>query len=230
MTLAVRDLTTTAGRFTLGPLSFEIAAGECVALTGPVGAGKSTLVESLLGLRPVAGSLAFDGEELADAPVELRGFGWVPQDALLLPSQTVRRQVAAAAAMPNRSAPPRAERSLVGRLLRRPDPNAGPVEELLKTWGLGDLADRLPAALSGGQQQRVALVRAVASRPRLLLLDEAFSAQDADRRAGLRSQVREWARRQRVGVLHITHNEEEAAAVADRRLRIVDGQLVDAAS
>ena len=222
--LVLTDLTTRVGHatgdrrpFTLGPLSLAVAPGECVVITGPVGAGKSTLIECMLGLRPVAGAVTLDGERLDTLPIERRRLGWVPQDGALLASRTVRQQITQATRFPSRRRPPAS---------RKDAPAVA--ASLLDDWSLSSLAERRPAELSGGQRQQVALVRAIASRPAALLMDEPFSAQDPETRVRLRGRIRAWAASESIPLLHITHDEAEAEAIADRRVVLVDGQIAKA--
>ena len=129
-----------------------------LGVRGPSGTGKTTLLRALLGLEPAIGRLVVDGVVLQDGPrgqpAWTRGLGWVPQDATLFPHQTVAQNLGWAGAAP------------------------AAVAELAVSLGLDGLLDRLPRRLSGGERQRVALGRALLARPRLLLLDEPFSALD----------------------------------------------------
>lgn len=213
MPLRVRELSTTLGPagpdpFTLGPVSFDVADGQIAVLTGPIGAGKSLLIESLLGLHPAIGSIILGDDELIDRPVWQRGFGWIPQDGLLLPSRTVRWQLDDAARTENRTGPAVADR-----------------DAFLTEWRLTPLLDRRTPELSGGQRQLVAAARAILSRPRMLLLDEPFAALDPAERQRLQTLIVSWIRTHKLPALHVTHSEDEAAAIADVRLRMDRGQL-----
>ncbi|HLQ61541.1 MAG TPA: ABC transporter ATP-binding protein, partial [Candidatus Acidoferrales bacterium] len=163
-------------------LELELAAepGEVVALLGPNGAGKTTLLKVLAGLQPLdAGRVELDGAVLDDpeqgafVPPERRPVGFVFQDYLLFPHLSVLENV---------------EFGLRSR--RLPEPRARALEWLRRV-GLQELATARPAALSGGQAQRVGLARALATQPRLLLLDEPLAALDATTRAGVRRQVKQ---------------------------------------
>lgn len=207
---AARDLTAASGAFTLGPLSFSIAAGEYVLLTGPVGAGKSTLLRALLGLVPASGSVVVGDRDYAGADITRRPFGWVPQDAILVPQQTVAEQWAFIRSLPARSGTPGDDR---------------PLTEIAADWRVTAGLDQTTEQLSGGQRQQVAIVRALVSRPAMLLLDEPFSAQPTEQRRWLQSRVRQWASERGVPVLHVTHAVEEATTQADRAIELVDGQF-----
>ncbi len=154
-------------------VSLDLPDGEVLAVLGPSGCGKSTLLRAVAGLEPLAaGSVAWDGADLAGVPTHKRGFALMFQDGQLFTHLTVARNVGYAL-----------------RLRRAPD-IAARVEELLALVGLEGYADRLPATLSGGERQRVALARSLAVEPRLLLLDEPLSALDTGLRERLAGDLR----------------------------------------
>lgn len=193
----VRFGTTTA----LAGVSLRIAPGEVVALLGPSGCGKSTLLRAVAGLQPLdAGCVRWDGADLARTPVHRRGFGLMFQDGQLFAHRDVAGNVAFGLEMAH---VPRAER-------------AGRVRELLALVGLAGLGDRAVGTLSGGEQQRVALARALAPRPRLLLLDEPLSALDRALREHLSGELAVILRTAGTTALYVTHDHDEAFAVADR--------------
>ncbi|MCW2312154.1 ABC transporter ATP-binding protein [Rhodoferax antarcticus] len=197
----------------LQDINLRVAAGEIVALLGPSGSGKSTLLNIVAGLQvPDAGSVWFDGQDITDAAPEQRRFALMFQDFALFPHLNVQDNTAfglVEQGLPKREARDQAL-------------------QMLGVFGLSDLARRRVWNLSGGEQQRVALARALITQPRVLLLDEPFSALDADLRVALREEFR--ARIQTVGMptLLVTHDETEASDMADRSVRLVQGQLVDA--
>lgn len=197
--VAVRDVTLT------------LPAGEVLAVLGPSGCGKSTLLRAVAGLEPVAsGSIAYDGSDLAGVPTHRRGFALMFQDGQLFGHLSVARNVGYAL-----------------RLRRAPRAQvAARVDELLELVGLVGYADRLPATLSGGERQRVALARALAVEPRLLLLDEPLSALDATLRTRLAADLREIVGRAGTTALMVTHDHDEAFAVADRIAVMRAGRLV----
>ncbi|MDE0335437.1 MAG: ABC transporter ATP-binding protein [Defluviicoccus sp.] len=194
-------------------LSFGVAEGELVCLLGPSGCGKTTTLRAIAGLeRPERGRIAVAGRVLADAdgsvPAPERGIGFLFQDFALFPHLTVAENVA------------------YGMTRRQKAADAGRVESLLDRIRLRHRADAYPHMLSGGEQQRVALVRALASRPRVVLLDEPFSSLDASLRAGLREETIRILKDAGVTVLMVTHDPEEALVSADRIVLMRDGRTV----
>lgn len=196
----------------LQDVSLRVAAGEIVALLGPSGSGKSTLLNIVAGLQPSdAGSVWFDGQDITRMPPEQRRFALMFQDFALFPHMTVQDNVAF---------------GLVEQRVPRRDARAQALQ-MLGVFGLTDLAQRRVWNLSGGEQQRVALARALITRPRALLLDEPFSALDADLRVALRHEFRTRIQAAGMATLLVTHDETEARDMADRSVRLVNGQLVD---
>jgi molybdate transport system ATP-binding protein len=187
-------------------LALELAEAP-FALVGPSGAGKTTVLRALAGLvRPARGSIALDGrvwfdsDQGVDVPPEERSVGLVFQDYALFPHMNVEQNVAYGA---------RKE-----------------VSSLLGTFGIAHLAKERPATLSGGERQRVALARALARDPRVLLLDEPLAALDAHTRGRVRGELRELLERLALPTLLVTHDFQDAAALADRVGVLVDGRLV----
>jgi molybdate transport system ATP-binding protein len=191
------------GDFRLRP-RFE-AQDEIVVLFGPSGSGKSLTLRAIAGLlRPDRGRIelpegvAFDAAAGIDLPPQLRNAGYVVQDLALFPHLTVAENIA------------------FGLHGRPKATQRARVAELVELLGLQGLEARLPRSISGGQQQRVALGRALAPEPRLLLLDEPFSALDAPIRSGLRREVAQLRRRLGLVALFVTHDIQEAYALGDR--------------
>jgi sulfate transport system ATP-binding protein len=194
-------------------VSFTVNPGELVALLGPSGGGKSTLLRIIAGLETAdAGSVWLDGEEVGHLHARTRRVGFVFQHYALFRHMTVAQNVAFGLDV---RAVPAAERD-------------ARVNELLDLMGLGGLGHRRPDGLSGGQRQRVALARALAPRPRLLLLDEPFAAIDARVREELRQWLRALHDEVHVTSLFVTHDQQEAFALADRVLVIHQGRLEQA--
>ncbi|UMG93914.1 ABC transporter ATP-binding protein [Nocardioides sp. TF02-7] len=180
-------------------------------MLGPSGSGKSSLLRAVAGLEPVhGGTVRWDGADLTGVPTHRRGFALMFQDGQLFDHLTVARNVG----YPLRLR--RHDRSAVRR----------EVDDLLDLVGLGGFADRLPRTLSGGERQRVALARSLAAKPRLLLLDEPLSALDAGLRVRLAADLRRILRESGTTALLVTHDQEEAFAVADRLAVMRDGRVV----
>lgn len=185
--------------------------GAIVAILGPSGCGKSTLLRAVAGLEPlVSGAVRYDGVDQARVPVHQRGFGLMFQDGQLFEHLSVGRNVGYGL-----------RRAGVGRAEARRQSLA-----LLESVGLDGYADRSPATLSGGQRQRVALARALAPSPRLLLLDEPLSALDRSLRMRLAADVRRLLTDTGTNALLVTHDHEEAFAIADRVAIMDDGRIV----
>jgi thiamine transport system ATP-binding protein len=192
-------------------VSLTLRTGEVLAVLGPSGCGKSTLLRAVAGLEPLAaGAVSFEGQDLLGVPTHKRGFALMFQDGQLFEHQSVGANVGYSLRLRRRS------RSLI---VRR-------VQELLELVGLSGYADRRPSTLSGGERQRVALARALAVEPRLLLLDEPLSALDKTLRERLAIDLRGILTAAGTTALLVTHDHEEAFAVADRMAVLSRGRLV----
>lgn len=197
-------------RALLRDLSLRIAAGEIVALLGPSGCGKSTLLKMVAGLEPAdQGSVWFNGQDITQQPPERRGFALMFQDFALFPHLNVLDNVAF---------------GLVEQRLPRAEARQQ-ASAMLGRFGLAAQAHQQVWTLSGGEQQRVALARALITAPRALLLDEPFSALDAELRQSLRDEFRQHIAAAGMATLLVTHDEQEARAIASRAVRLQDGQL-----
>ena len=185
----------------LDGVTFEVPTGSRMALVGASGSGKSTLLRLIAGFdRPDSGSIVLDGTTLADdrvlVPAHRRGIGYVPQDGALFPHLSVARNI--------------------GFGLPRGPHRAARVREMMALTSLApELADRAPHELSGGQQQRVALARALAPAPKVLLLDEPFSALDTALRMQTREATIEILERTEVTTVLVTHDQDEALSFGD---------------
>jgi len=214
--LSITDLTVRYDALAaVDDVSLELPRGAVLAVLGASGCGKSTLLRAVAGLEaPSAGRIVFDGADLAGTPTHKRGFALMFQDGQLFDHQSVAANVGYPLRIRHRS------RALV----------AGRVEELLELVGLAGYGDRPPATLSGGERQRVALARALAVEPRLLLLDEPLSALDAALRERLAADLRDILTRAGTTALLVTHDHEEAFAVADRMALMRAGRVVQQGS
>jgi thiamine transport system ATP-binding protein len=210
--LTLRNLSVRYGdTLAVDDVSLELAPGQVLAVLGPSGCGKSTLLRAVAGLEPISsGSISVDGVDLAGTPTHKRGFALMFQDGQLFAHLTVARNVAYALKL---------RRTPSARVATR-------VRELLELVGLSGYEDRLPGTLSGGERQRVALARALAVDPRLILLDEPLSALDATLRERLAGDLREILHAAGTTALLVTHDHEEAFALADRLAVMRAGRVV----
>jgi len=191
-------------------VNLDIKPGEFIALLGPSGCGKTTALRSLAGLEQVtSGAIRIDGNDVVNVPANKRDIGMVFQAYSLFPHMTARENVEFGLRMRKVAASERRRRA----------------EETLELVGLAQLAGRYAHQLSGGQQQRVALARALVTRPRVLLLDEPLSALDAKVRVQLRDEIRRIQTDLGITTLFVTHDQEEALAVADRVAVMREGNI-----
>lgn len=204
------------GAFTaLDDVSLSVPSGSRTAIVGPSGSGKTTLLRLIAGFEfPDQGSIALGGQPLADGgrevPAHQRQIGYVPQDGALFPHLDVAANIGFG--LPGSAA---AKRAQVEALLER----VALDRRLLHSW---------PHELSGGQQQRVALARALAQRPRLMLLDEPFSALDTGLRASMRKAVAQLLSEAGITTVLVTHDQGEALSFADQLAVMRQGRLVQA--
>ncbi len=188
-------------RVVLDDVSLTVNDSEIVGLLGPSGCGKSTLLGVIAGLQQIEnGVVRWDGEDLANVPAHARRFGFVFQDQQLFPHMNVAANVGFGLKMAHVS-----KQAIVER-----------VAELLELVGLPGYERRSIATLSGGEGQRVALARALAPEPRLLLLDEPFSALDRELHDRLADEVRGLLKQMGMTAIHVTHDPDEAAVMCDR--------------
>ena len=194
----------------LKDLSLEVAEGEFLSLLGPSGCGKSTLMKTIAGIVPArSGRILLDGRDITDLPIHRRGTVVVFQDMRLFPHKSVAENVAFPLKM---QGIPKAQRLKTAM-------------ELLKKVQMDGFGNRKPGELSGGQQQRIALARALAAKPKLLLLDEPFSALDENLREDMRRLVLQLQKEFAMTVILVTHDREEALSMSDRIALLFDGQL-----
>lgn len=196
----------------LMPSSLSVDAGEIVALLGPSGCGKTTLLRIVAGLElpDAGGRVIFGGQDVTKQPAERRQIGMVFQHYALFPHMSVHANIG------------------YGLQVRGVDSATRKkiVSELIDLVRLNEHAHKLPAELSGGQRQRVALARAVASEPKVLLLDEPLTALDAKLKESLRDELAELLRRLGITAIYVTHDQQEAMAIADRMAVMNRGRIV----
>ena len=199
------------GKPLLKGISFEVQEGELVCLLGSSGSGKSTMLRIIAGLEePKSGKIVWNGEDFTQKPTHERGFGLMFQDYALFPHRSVSENIAFGLKMAGHS------KTEIDAL----------VHQALASIRMQDFADRPVTELSGGEQQRVALARALAPDTRLLMLDEPLGALDHNLRTELLKDLRKRLHESQKPVIYVTHDQEEAFALADRLLVLHEGSLV----
>ncbi|MBK7313487.1 ABC transporter ATP-binding protein [Candidatus Aalborgicola defluviihabitans] len=197
-------------RVLLRDVNLRVDSGETVAILGPSGSGKSTLLKMVAGLESLdGGRVLFDAQDITALAPERRRFALMFQDFALFPHLDVQDNVAF---------------GLVEQGLRKAAARAQACA-MLERFGLQTFARARVTQLSGGEQQRVALARALITQPRVLLLDEPFSALDAELRLQLQTEFRQRIAEFNMATLLVTHDEAEARAMAQRGYRVLDGTL-----
>jgi len=209
--IQISDLSIRQGTFLLASVSLDIPTGQYGVLMGKTGCGKTSILEAVAGLRPVAsGTVFLNDRNITQLPSGERGIGYVPQDAALFRTMTVYNHLAFALELRG------TERASIGSR----------VKELAEWLGIEHLLNRRPAGLSGGEAQRVALGRALSFRPKYLLLDEPLSSLDEETRGSLMDLLIGVREQRDVTVLHVTHSSVEADRLADVRFRLVKGKVI----
>jgi spermidine/putrescine transport system ATP-binding protein len=199
------------GKPLLNDISFNVNTGETVCLLGASGSGKSTLLRIIAGLEELdSGFILFNGRNLSSVPPHLRDFGLVFQDYALFPHLDVYDNVAFGLRMRRLPQAEIAER----------------VASSLEMVNLTGFGERQVTDLSGGEQQRVALARALATRPRLLMFDEPLGALDRTLREDLLNELRMILHHTNIPAIYVTHDQEEAFAIADRLLMLHNGEII----
>lgn len=205
--IEIRDLQGTLGEFRLRDITLTVADGEYFVLLGPTGAGKTVLIEYIVGMyRQDSGAILIDGTDITPRYTEERNIAYVPQDYALFPNLSVEKNIAY---------------GLEARRLPAAEIQST-VDRVVDNLRIGTIRHRMPQHLSGGEKQRVALGRALAMRPSVVLLDEPLSALDENLRTTMARELRRLQQETGATFMHVCHNFEEAVDVADR-IAIMDG-------
>jgi ABC-type Fe3+/spermidine/putrescine transport system ATPase subunit len=209
--ISVRHLSARFGSFLLHDINLEVQNGEFFLLLGPTGAGKSLLLETILGIRsPVRGEIFLDGRNITRLPPEDRNIAYVPQDLGLFPHLSPQDNILFGAKI----------RKIDGETVRKR------LEYLREHLDLDYIMDRPDiSTLSGGEKQRVAFARALITKPSVLFLDEPFSALDAYIRRRVQFQLKRLQKAVDLTVFHVTHDQEEAFLMADHMAIMINGQI-----
>jgi ABC-type sugar transport system ATPase subunit len=203
--IEVQELSIRQGNFTLSRVSFRIERGQYAVLMGRTGSGKTTLLEAICGLKKAAsGKIWIDGVDVTTWSPPDRNIGYMPQDLALFPTMNVREHL---------------EFAMRLRWFPKTKRNEQ-ISFLANMLGLTELLERSVTRLSGGEAQRVALGRALSFGPSILLLDEPLSALDSNTRSTTQKLLKDVNRQTGVTVLHVTHNQQEANALADLCIRL----------
>ncbi len=216
--IELKNITKSFGDFkALDKVSFQVVAGECFALLGPSGCGKTTLLRIIAGLEePGRGEITINGKKVCGpkniVPPHKRGVGMVFQDLALWPHMTAKENIAF---------------GLKGRKFKRVEIQEK-VEDALNTVSLNGQRMNYPHMLSGGERQRVALARAIVLRPRILLFDEPLSSLDPLLKEDIQELIIQVKKRVETTLVYVTHDQDEAAAIADRIAVMKDGRIEQA--
>jgi molybdate/tungstate transport system ATP-binding protein len=210
--IQVKDLSVKLGHFELHNVNMVIQSGNYGVLMGKTGCGKTTVLEAICGLRHVRnGNITLCGLDVTNLKPAERCIGFVPQEGSIFTTMSVRKNIGFALSIRRWS------RKEIDRR----------VNEIAEAVGITHLLKRMPHGLSGGERQRIALARALAFQPDVLCLDEPLSALDYDTRSDMCDLLKTIVKEMNVTALHITHNRNEAARLADQIFLFEDGQIVE---
>ena len=210
--IQIDQLTSRRGKFALGPINLNLDDSSYLTILGPSGSGKTLFLETCMGLvEPHSGSIRLDGQNVTNTAPEKRHISYLPQDLALFPHLDVRKNILFGAKQ---------------RKLNAQDTKLR-MDDLIDLLDLRRIIDRTDVTtLSGGEKQRVALARALLPGPRLLFLDEPFSALDATIKRQLQVKLREINRQFDVTILHVTHDQEEAFMLGEQIAVMIDGLML----
>jgi molybdate/tungstate transport system ATP-binding protein len=197
--------------FRLRDVSLEVKEGEYFVLLGPTGAGKTVLLDLIMGFHfQDKGRIILDGRNITNVPTDKRGIAYVPQNCPLFPHMSVFDNV---------------EFGLKMRRIASPERKKA-VDQMIRVVGLESSVGRMPSTLSGGERQKVVLARVLVTKPRIILLDEPLTAIDAETSRSFLDELKRINREFKVGFLHVTHDQMEAFSLADRVAIMREGKIV----
>ncbi len=210
--LQVSNLNVKSGKFALQDISFSLNRPDYLIILGPTGCGKTMLLETIAGLRkPTNGKIILEGQNITYYPPENRGLGFAYQDSLLYPFLTVEENI------------------IFGARAKKQDKDPATLERLhnlAEAMQITPLLKRHPHSLSGGEKQRVSLARAILINPPILLLDEPLSALDPQTRYAMRDLLREIHAQEEIGIIHVTHDFNEALQLGTQLLVMNKGKIL----
>ena len=209
--LEVKDLCAQLGSFFLNDISFDVQDGEYFVLLGPTGAGKTVLLDSIAGLKPIeSGQILINGRDVTSFNLEKRNIGFAYQDYAVYGHLSVRDNISF---------------GLTWRWKTRREIEKA-VDRVVELLGIEDLLGKRPRSLSGGEAQKICLARAVAIKPDLLLLDEPLASVDPGTREATERELKELHNRLRLTTIHVTHDFGEAMALGDRIAVMTEGRML----
>jgi len=209
--LEVKDLCAQRGSFFLNDISFDVQDGDYFVLLGPTGGGKTVLLESIAGLRPIEnGQIKINGRDVTSLTLEKRRIGFAYQDYAIYRHLSVRDNISF---------------GLMWRWKTRREINEA-IDRVVELLGIEDLLGKHPGFLSGGESQKICLARAIAIKPDLLLLDEPLSAVDPESKEDTERELKELHDRLRLTTIHVTHDFEEAIALGDHVAVMIGGRML----
>ena len=211
LTLKIEHVSKTLGKFSLRDISLEVGDGEYFVLLGSTGAGKTVLLDLVMGFHsPDKGKIILGGRDITNVPTYKRLIAYVPQNCLLFPHMNVFENVEFGLKMRRVAS---AERKKA-------------VDGMIEILSLGNIAERMPSTLSGGERQKVVLARVLVTEPKVVLLDEPLTAIDAETSRNFLDELKRINHEFGVGFLHVTHDQMEAFRIADRIAIMREGKIV----
>jgi molybdate/tungstate transport system ATP-binding protein len=211
LTLKIVHVSKTLGAFSMKDISLEVGDSEYFVLLGPTGAGKTVLLEAIMGFhRPDKGKIVLNDLDVTDVPTEKRKIGYVPQNCPLFPHMNVFENVEFGLKMRQITVAKRKKS----------------VNNMLRLVGLEQIAERMPHTLSGGEKQKVVLARVLVTKPKFVLLDEPLSSIDAKASRDLRNELKRINHELKLAVIHVTHDQIEAFSLGDRVAVMRNGEIV----